>query len=440
MGAPEVAVAFVAASVAAVGTIGADARWPAALGKAIVNRGAVPHGVPYASAPSADWPNVPVLAELILHWLSAAFGDRGLLVAQVIAVAGGLAFAAADMRRSEASELGSALALFLIGLGAAPSLGVIRVQLFSYLLFPALAFLLRSEMRSPSRRIWLVPAVLAPWSNVHGAVLVGLAVAASYLVFRRAREDPFQASTVLVVSVLAVCATPALERTPAYYVGVLRNEAARRGEGLWAPLSLNSGFDQLLLATGIVLVVLALWRRPPLWEVIAMAALAIVTVRTARSGVWLLLFAAPPAASAIRLRPRLLRPWPVIFAVAASLFAVYGVARGPHTTRISRTLIDETLQRAHGTPVLADGPFAEQLAFAGARVWMSNPLDAFPARDQRLYLDWLDGRPAGLGAFAHAPRAVLVRRDGPPDHIAATMDDFRVVARDRYGVLYVRRS
>ena len=65
---------------------------------------------------------------------------------------------------------------------------------------------------------------------------------------------PLKAAVVLLASALAVCATPALERTPVYYVGVLRNEAARRGEGLWAPLSLSSGFDLLLLA-GMIIVV-----------------------------------------------------------------------------------------------------------------------------------------------------------------------------------------
>src|SRR5256886_14316225 len=83
----ELAVAIGAALAAVAGTIGADARWLPALARIIIHRGEIPNGVPYASAPSDGWHNVPVLAELILRGLMTVAGDRGLLVAQVVAVA-----------------------------------------------------------------------------------------------------------------------------------------------------------------------------------------------------------------------------------------------------------------------------------------------------------------------------------------------------------------
>src|SRR2546429_1124512 len=84
-------VALGAAAAAVAGTIGADARWLPALGRIILDRGKIPDGVPYASAPSAGWPNVPGLAELILRGLTNAAGHRGLLAAQAVSVAAGLA-------------------------------------------------------------------------------------------------------------------------------------------------------------------------------------------------------------------------------------------------------------------------------------------------------------------------------------------------------------
>src|SRR5207248_2666630 len=156
----ELAVALGVALAALAGTIGADARWLAALGRIIVHRGGIPDGIPYASAPSSGWHNVPVLAELILRGLTSAAGDRGLLAA---------------------------------------------------------------------------------WPNLHGAGLVGLAVAAAYLIFERGRRQPLLAAAAFLVSAVALCATPALQHTPDYYAGLVRNEAARRGEGLWAPLSFTSG-------------------------------------------------------------------------------------------------------------------------------------------------------------------------------------------------------
>jgi hypothetical protein len=437
VGPPELALGLGLALTAVIGTIGADARWLPALGQAIIEQGKIPRGVPFAAAPSVDWPNVPVLAELVLHWLTAASGDRGLLLAQLVAVAGGLAFLVIDMRRGGADEASAGLVIVLIVVGALPALLVIRSQLFSLLLFPALVVMLRAEQRKPSRCVWLVPPLLALWSNLHGAVLLGLGVAAIYLVLSRARVGRFESAAVLILSTLAVCATPALERTPAYYVGVLRNEAARRGEGLWAPLSLNSGFDLLLLASGIVLLALALRGRPALWELVALTVLAILTVRTARSGVWLLFFAGPLATRPLRLRTAM-RPWPALVLVA--VLVVYGLARGPLSQGASERVLDDALRRAGGTPILADGIPAEQVALAGGRVWMSNPLDAFDRQDQKLYLDWLDGRPNGTRAIDHAPRVVLVSGGSDAGKLVARLGNLRAVAADDHVILYIRRN
>jgi hypothetical protein len=437
LGPAELAIGIGCALVGVAGTVGADSRWLAALGGEIVKRGSIPHGVPFATAPSADWPNVPVLAELIFHFLNAALGERGLLLAQFAAILCALAILAVDMRRGGARDLGICVVIVLVVAGAFPALLVVRAQLFSVLLFPALVAILHAEMRSPSRRVWLVPPLLALWSNLHGAVLVGLAVTTVYLVFARARTRLIEAAAVLAVSALAVCATPALWRTPAYYLGVLNNAAARRGEGLWAPLSLNSGVDLLLLAAGLILIAFALRARPAAWELIALAALAILAVKTSRSGVWLLFFAAPLAARAVRLQSRS-RLWAVP-TVAASIVAVYGLVHGPISPGATDALIRQTLLVAGGTPVLAQDTLAEQVALAGGRVWIGNPLDAFPQRDQRLYLDWLDGTPQGSRAFTHAPRAVLVRRNSAADRLTAATQGLRETSADWYAVLYVRR-
>ena len=95
-GATTVAIAVVVAAVAAVATIGADTRWLGALGKAIVAQRAIPDGVPYAAAPSAGWPNVPVLAELAFDWL-AGLGNRGFVAAQAVAVGGAFMLLASDI-------------------------------------------------------------------------------------------------------------------------------------------------------------------------------------------------------------------------------------------------------------------------------------------------------------------------------------------------------
>ncbi len=167
----------------------ADGPWLAELGRSIAERGGIPDGVPYASAVSAGWPNVPVLGELIFALLSTV-GARGVQVAQVAAVAGTLALLVRDARRLGARERALALALLLLVPACFGPFVAIRAQLFSLPLFAVCALLLRSETRLPSNRIWLLVPLFALWGNLHGAVLTGAAVAGAYLVFERGRARP----------------------------------------------------------------------------------------------------------------------------------------------------------------------------------------------------------------------------------------------------------
>ena len=173
----------------------ADGPWLAELGRAIADRGSIPDGIPYASAVTDGWPNVPVLGELIFALLST-FGSRGVQVAQVAAVAGTLALLARDARRSGARERALAIALLLLVPACFGPIVAIRGQLFSLPLFAVCALLLRSEARAPSRRIWLLVPLLALWGNLHGAVLTGAAVAGAYLVFERGRQRPLESVAV----------------------------------------------------------------------------------------------------------------------------------------------------------------------------------------------------------------------------------------------------
>jgi hypothetical protein len=434
----QLAIAIAATFSAVAGTIGADARWLDALGQIVVRRGSIPNDIPWASAPSQGWHNVPVLAELIFRGLVALAGDRGLLAAQIVAVGTALVVLGRDLRREGADELGGALVLLVVLLGSLSVFVVVRSQLFSLLLFPVLIALLRADARASSGRIWLLVPLVALWSNLHGAVLVGVAVSAAYLIFGRGRHDPSVATAILVCSGLALCATPALQHTPEYYWGLLRNEAARRGEGLWAPLSLTSGFDLLLLAAAVALLALALRTRPPLWELIALVGLAVLTAKAARSGVWLLFLAASPAARSLHFeRRRTLRLTTPALATAVVL-AVFGIARGPLATGAERHTLDQAMKRAGGAPILADAIPAEQIAAAGGRVWMSNPIDAFSHRDQRLYLDWLAGRPSGDPALQHASVVLVLRGNGPARRLSHS-PVFRLAARDSNAEIYVRR-
>src|SRR5919204_1046958 len=422
--------------------VGADSRWLAVMGRAVVHTGAVTTRIPYAATP-AHWTNVPVLGELIFHALEATAGDRGLVLAQLLTVALALSLLAIDMRAARTPDAAAAVVLIATVFSAAPALIVVRSQLFSLALFPALLVLLRREARLPSPRIWLLVPLVALWSNLHGAVLIGVFVILAYLLLHRLRQQPLVSCAVAAALVGALFATPALLRTAGYYAGVLTGEAARRGEGMWAPLSPHALFDVVFVIVAVPLAVLAARSRPALWECVALAGLAAAAVHANRNTVWFAFFVAGPAArrlgqgrlSLVGMR----RPIFALCLAASACVLAAGVLQPPIEVNAGDRLIRVTEAAAKGRPVLADELDAERLLIAGQRVWIANPLDAFPANAQREYLDWLDGNPAGDSLRARVAGVILVLRRSPAHNRLAGDPAFREIAADRYAVLYVRR-
>jgi hypothetical protein len=279
--------------------------------------------------------------------------------------------------------------------------------------------------------------LLALWSNLHGAVLVGLGVTFVYLAVVRLRQQPWTAVAVGAAALLAIGVTPAGLHTVAYYHGVLTNVAAERGEGLWGPLSLTAPFDWVLIVVAAVLAVRALRARPALWELAVIVLLAGLSIRASRSGVWLLFFLVAPAARGAQ--PK--RTWSRFAPIVASLSLVallLACARGPSPSGASPTVVAHALALAKGTPVLATDIAAEQIALAGGHVWVANPIDAFSRQDQSAYLDWLKGSPRGLRALSPRVRVVLAAHGTPEQSLMARTPGFVAVLSDRTASLYVR--
>jgi hypothetical protein len=125
-----------------------------------------------------------------------------------------------------------------------------------------------------------------------------------------------------------------------------------------------------------------------------------------------------------------------VTAVVVGVAAVALLAKGPiepGSPSLAR------IAASTGRPVLAEAVLGQQVALAGGRVWVDNPIDAFRPADQRLYLDWLAGKPSGSGAVAHAAY-VLVQTGSAPGRLAA--HDMRLVRVKAGGdaVLYRVRS
>ena len=420
-------------------TVGADARWLAALGRYIAQRGAIPHGVPFASASTSHWVNSLVLAELVFHGLESGLGDRGLILANLVAVIGGLSLLALDARREGAGPSVIAGTLLLVAIAVFPSLAIARVQMFSIILFPALLWLLRADARQPSARIWWALPLLALWSNLHGAALAGVGVLWAYLLLSRGRRQPVSSALLAAAALVALCVTPAGLSTVTYYHGLLTNVAAQRGVGQWAPLG-QSPFDWATVVIALILGIRLRRRLPEVWEAAVIVGLAVLTIKAARDGVWLMFFLVAPATRGRDSSGRWNALAPVLVVLGVLLLA-FDVARAPHPSGASSAMVKRAVQLAGGTPILADGLPSEQIAWAGGRIWAGNPLDAFSRRVQSEYVDFLTGSRGGRVALnAAGVRYVLVTRGSSAAALTAQDRHYTLLASDATALLYRRGS
>jgi len=432
------AVSLISGLVALVARPAADSLWLVSLGRAITQLGHVPDGIPFATADSHGWANVPVLSELAFAGLLHVPGARGLALAQVVAVAIAFGVLGRTALRNGASDASAAVVLLLVAVGSLPALVPIRAQLFSLALFPVLLALLHRETERPTRAIWLVVPLLALWSSLHGAALIGALVVGCYLVLERLRRRVAESCLLLVATPLALCLTPALEQTPAYYWGVARNEAARRGYGLWEGLRLDA-FDALLVVAAVALAAAAIRGRPHRWELLALVATAALTVFAARNGVWFLMLAVVPAARGLaRLRVAAGRGVTASAVAISILLAAIGIAHRTDEQRGREPLVEKAVKLSAGRPILAEPLLAEEVGVEHGRVWMTNPIDAFARTDQRAWLDWLQGGRGGAKATRRSGPYVLTQRGSTADRAMAKSAGFRRIARDASTALYVR--
>ncbi|MBM6400933.1 hypothetical protein [Phycicoccus sonneratiae] len=382
--------------------LGSDLLWVVALGDAVRATGAVPDGVPFVTAPQAGWHNPIVLAQVLLSVVDG-LGTSALAALQLVLVAATLLVVLADGRRLGGGEGRGALVVSLVVVGAASAFAVTRLPSLSLVPFVLVVLLLRRQHDRPDRGLWWVVPLVLLWGNLHGAVLVGLAVLGVFLVLSPGGGPLVRRLGVGAGAALTLVLTSAGTGTPAYYLSALRNEAAARHTDLWARPDLGHPLDVAMLAAAALLLVLAVRGRMPLWEWVAVAGLAVGTASAARNGVWLVLFLAGAAMRARDRRPdaddatvpatrpgaaRLVLPAVTALVVALAAGVVLA-GRGSAAAAPGERFVPAVREVAQGRPVLAVEPLAETLARDGVRVWAANPVDAFPRAVQAAFLDFL---------------------------------------------------
>lgn len=374
--------------------LGADLMWAVGLGDAILAGGTAHDALANLAAPHVDWPNPLVLAEVLLSWAHGG-GGVGLAALHLAVVGLTLLVLVRDGRAAGAGQGRLAVAVSLAVVGGSATLAVVRLPTLSLLPFAVLVALLRRHDRGSRRAIWWVPPLMVLWGNLHGAVLVGVAVLGVFVV-AGGRRGLLARVVAGLAGLLSLVLTSAGLRTPEYYVAALSNEAAVRGSDLWARLDLGDPLDVALLAAAAALLAMAARSLRP-WEWLVVVGLALGTASAARHGVWLLLFLVPVAAitrgrdeagPAETRRPRR--------AAVAGVVVVTAVLAGAQLLRRADALrppgsdvVAVLAEIAGGRTVLAVEPEAETFAQRGVQVWVANPVDAFERPVQAAFLDFL---------------------------------------------------
>ena len=238
----------------------------------------------------ATWTDQQWLAQVFMYAVYSLGGFALLSIATCVSVVGAFSIAAAAARSLGAGAR-AFWVMFLPVLVAAPWGWSIRAQMLALPLYTSLLWLLATQARHPSRRVWLAFPLLVVWANVHGSVALGalLVMLLGGYELVRSRGGTWMRSLALVVlAPLAVLATPyGPAATVRYYHLLLVDPpfAGRVTEWEWAAPATNTMFFYVLAAIAVVLV----WvgrRRLTVFDVAVLGVTFVGGVTAIRGIVW----------------------------------------------------------------------------------------------------------------------------------------------------------
>jgi hypothetical protein len=238
----------------------------------------------------ATWTDQQWLAQIFMYGVYSLGGFALLSLATAAFVVAAFSIAAAAARSLGAGARGIWV-MFLPVLVAAPWAWSIRAQMLALPLYTSLLWLLATEARRPTRRIWLALPLLVVWANVHGSVALGALLVLLLAVYElvRSRGTTWVRDLALfVLAPLAALATPYGPVATARYYHLLIVDppfAGRVTEWRWAAPATNTMFFYALAAIAVVLVILGR-RRLTLFEFAVLALTFAGGVSAIRGIVW----------------------------------------------------------------------------------------------------------------------------------------------------------
>lgn len=263
------------------------------------------------TAGGTPWLNQQWGAEVLFAVLHRAGGWPLLIVARALLAGGVATFVFLACReRGAGTKLAAwlTMASFAVWLPGA----IMRPQLLGLLLFALTLWLVAGRGRRPGR-LWLIPAIVVVWANVHGSFfLAPIVVGLAWLEARFGGEDAARVRSLMLVGIASVVAAnvnPFGVRVWAYAAGIPSNRVVTDSIVEWRPPTVRTGPGLVFfLSVAVVALLLARSRRAIPWPMLGTLGVFFLIGLFAIRGVYWWALAAPPvlaaSASAILPSPR----------------------------------------------------------------------------------------------------------------------------------------
>jgi len=225
--------------------VGSDCWLGLVAGREIVQHGLPTHDSLTVWAHGRPWIDQQWLSQLGFYGFYVLGGLKLIALVHLALLAAAVILALAAAWHSGASSR----TITWVSAAAVPLIliAVVRPQSFVYVLFVGLLWLLVTEARRPSCRIWLTLPTLVLWANLHGSAVIGALLVVSYGVtylFANRQERTFltsapRAAGLLLLPWLCLAASPYRLSLIDYYRSTLMNSAFSQFVTEWHPTTLS---------------------------------------------------------------------------------------------------------------------------------------------------------------------------------------------------------
>ncbi len=290
--------AVVVISLAGIPTHLAQDGWLALVGGRIVAQHGIPqHDYLTVMAHGVTWHDQQWLAQLLMYELYRIGGLALMTVLYVLITGASFAMAIAAARSLGAEDRHVTAMLPLGAFFYLATAVSIRTQGFAYPLFVGTLWLLASEIRTPTRRAYLVFPMLVVWANLHGSVTLGAGIAFLYGAcllatgFRTKRWAGLRnrrGLAFVIGSPLCLLATPYGLSIISYYKATLFNPEFGKLVSEWQPVTayMVLAVPLLLTIVGTIWVLGRSGRRTPAFHQLVLILLALGAVDAVRNITW----------------------------------------------------------------------------------------------------------------------------------------------------------